>query len=285
MPTWTSSSRPGWRRSSTRSPAASARGCRSCAPSTTSCAIDIDKDPDGAAARSDRRGLLARPPDGHQARPERAVPRLLAVPGAQGDPAGAGRRAAAPGGHRRGLPGVRPGHARQQERPVRAVRRLLALPRVQVHQEGRPAAARSAPVRGRLPEEQGRPPRAASRATDRERLLGVLELPALRLHDEQRAARRPARHRRRPAGPQGRDGDLPHLRVDQRCGCRPTSCPGTKYPGGPAEPRSPGSAGPRARRGTGGGAAKTGGRARGGARSGGRTTTRRTRPVEPAADA
>ena len=173
--------------------------------------------------RGDRRGLLARPPDGHQARTERAIPRLLAVSGAQGDPAGAGRRAAAPGGHRRGLPGVRAGHARQQDRPVRAVRRLLALPRVQVHQEGRPAAARSAAVRGRLPEEQGRPPRAASRATHRERLLGMLQLPALRLHDEPRAAGRPPRHRRRAAGPQGRWGPVPGLRIRPAMPRRPTS--------------------------------------------------------------
>ena len=41
----------------------------------------------------------------------------------------------------------------------------------------------------------------------------------------------------------------------------------------------------RARGGRAGGAAKTGGRPRSGARSGGRATTRRTRPVEPAADA
>ena len=61
--------------------------------------------------------------------------------------------------------------------------------------------------------------------------------------------------------------------------------PGEKYPGGPANPEA--LARPaRARGGArAGGAAKTGGRARGGARSGGRTTTRRTRPVEPAADA
>ena len=135
-------------------------------------------------------------------------------------------------------------------RPVRAVRRLLALSRLQVHQEGRPAAARSAPVRGRLPEEQGRPPRPASRATDRERLLGVLELPALRLHDEPRAARRPARRRRRAAGAQGRGGDLPDLRLDQRCrGGRHRA--GREVPGRPAEPRGAGPAGARARRRTG----------------------------------
>ncbi len=61
--------------------------------------------------------------------------------------------------------------------------------------------------------------------------------------------------------------------------------PGVKYPGGPANPEAlarPARArgGPRA-----GGGTKGGGRPRGGARSGGRSTTKRTRPVEPAPDA
>ena len=135
-------------------------------------------------------------------------------------------------------------------RAVRAVRRLLALPRVQVHQEGRPAAARSAPVRGRLPQEQGRPSRPASRAAHRERLLGVLELPALRLHDEQRAARRASRHRRRAAGAQGRDGAVPGLRFDQRHGRRGHRA-GREVRGRSAEPGGPGAAGACARRRTG----------------------------------
>ena len=126
--------------------------------------------------------------------------------------------------------------AGRQDRAVRAVRRLLALSRLQLHQEGRPAAARSAPVRGHLPQEQGRPPRAASRATHRERLLGVLQLPALRLHDEPRATRWPARCRRRPAGPQGRGGALPDLRLDQRH-ARGRHRPGRQVRRRPAEPR------------------------------------------------
>ena len=92
-------------------------------------------------------------------------------------PAGAGRRAAAPAWDRRGLPRVRAGDPREQERSVRAVRRLLALSRVQVHQEGRPAASAAAAVRGPVPQERGRTPGPASRAAHRERLLGVLELP------------------------------------------------------------------------------------------------------------
>ncbi len=61
--------------------------------------------------------------------------------------------------------------------------------------------------------------------------------------------------------------------------------PGVKYAGGPPNPEAlarPARArgGPRA-----GGATKGGGRPRGGARSGARSTTKRTRPVEPAPDA
>ena len=61
--------------------------------------------------------------------------------------------------------------------------------------------------------------------------------------------------------------------------------PGVKYAGGPPNPEAlarPARArgGPR-----GGGATKGGGRPRGGARSGSRSTTKRTRPVEPAPDA
>ena len=166
-------------------------------------------------------------------------------------------------------PEVRRGDAGQQDRAVRAVRRLLALPGLQVHQEGRPAAARSAAVRGHLPQEQGRPSRPASRAAHGERLLGVLQLPALRLHHEPRAARWPARHRRRPAGAQGRGGDLPHLRLDQRHAggrhragrastpvARRTPRPSPVRPA-PAVAREP-AARP-----------KGGGRPRGGARSGG----------------
>ena len=197
-----------------------------------------------------------------------------------------GRRAAAPGGDRRGLPEVRRGDARRQERAVRAVRRLLALPGLRLHQEGRPAAARSAAVRGHLPEEQGRPSRPASRAAHRERLLGVLELPALRLHHEPRAARWPPRHRRRPAGPQGRGGDLPDLRLDQRHAGGRHRAGRASTPGGPPNPEAlarPARArgGPRGRW-RGEGRRPSRGAARGPAVA---STTRRTRPVEPAPDA
>ena len=111
---------------------------------------------------------------------------------------------------------MRPGDPREQERAVRAVRRVLALPGVQVHQEGRAAPAPATPVRGDLPQERRWSPGPASRAAHRERLLGVLELPEVRLHVERRTARRHARCRRRSAGAQGRVGDLPQVRFDQR---------------------------------------------------------------------
>ena len=177
------------------------------------------------------------PSDGHPARPERALPRLLAVSRAQGEPAAAGRRAAAPGGDGRGLPEVRRGDARRQERPVRAVRRLLALSRLRLHQEGRPAAARPAPVRGDLPQEQRRAPRAAPGPPDRQRLLGLLELPALRLHDQPRTARRPARHRRRPAGPQGPDRPVPGLRLGERDRAGRDRARASATPAAPRTPR------------------------------------------------
>ncbi len=57
---------------------------------------------------------------------------------------------------------------------------------------------------------------AAPSAADRQRLLGLLELPALRLHHEPRATRRAPRFGRRAPGPQGRGGHLPDLRLDER---------------------------------------------------------------------
>ena len=172
------------------------RGCRCCAAFYGPLRDRVDEKRRRAQAqrlhdRGDRRGLLARPPDGHPARaqrprswPARCTPstrRPGRCPGDEPPPQeGTGEV----------CPKCGEGTLVGKTRPVRAVRRLLALSRLRLHQEGRPAAARSAAVRGHLPQEQGRPPRPASRAADRERLLGVLELPALRLHDEPRAARR-----------------------------------------------------------------------------------------------
>ena len=207
-----------------------ALGARCCAPSTARCGTASTRSARNSSAGTSRPRRPTRSArEGHpmvirlgrngrflacSLYPEHKETRP--VPGDEPPPAG---------GHRRGLPGVRPGHAREQDGAVRAVRRLLALSGVQVHQEGRPAAARSAPVRGRLPQEQGRPSRPASRAADRERLLGVLELPeaATSRRTTSRSAgsttpttvRWPARTRRRMCL---------RLRFDQRHGRRATSC-------------------------------------------------------------
>ena len=63
-----------------------------------------------------------------------------------------------------------------------AVRRLLPLPRLQVHPQGRPAAARPAAVRGRLPDLHGGPSRGSACPPDRQRVLGLLALPQVHLH-------------------------------------------------------------------------------------------------------
>ncbi len=88
-------------------------------------------------------------------------------------------------------------------------------------------------------------------------------------------------------GPLARKGDEAICLVcGSTSGTPPDSIvPGERYAGGP--PNAEALARPARARGgpRGGGAAKGGGRGRGGARAGGRSTTRRTRPVEPAADA
>ena len=281
----TSSSPRGWRRSSTRSPAASATGCRCCASSTARCRTASTR-----SARELKRSdftteatdeVCSRgPPDGHPARAERPVPGLLAVPRAQGDAAAARRRAAARSeGDRRGLPRVRRGHARRQARPVRAVRRLLALPGLQVHQEGRPAAARPAAVRGRSAPRTTTAissPRRARRTG--QRLLGLLATTRscdfTTNHEPLGGA---PRRGRRPGRAQGRGGASA-----SKCGATSDAppdaiVPGERYAGGPPNPEA--LARPaRARGGArAGGAARTGGRRAAPAPAG--------RPVHDAANA
>ena len=84
----------------------------------------------------------------------------------------------------------------------------VALSGVRLHQEG-PAAAGPAAVRGHLPQEQGRPPRPASRRRTGNVFWGCSKYPKRRLTRPTRAARWRARRRRRAAGAQGRGGDLP----------------------------------------------------------------------------
>ena len=63
-----------------------------------------------------------------------------------------------------------------------------------------------------VPEEPRRHARPASRAADRQRLLRVLELPEVRLHDELRPGRGGPRRGRRARRAARRDGDLPGVR-------------------------------------------------------------------------
>ena len=84
-----------------------------------------------------------------------------------------------------------------------------------IKREG-PEPPPTARLRGRLPEERRRQAGPASRAADRQRLLGVLELPEVRLHDESRADRRAPRHRRRPGREARRGLHVPQVRRRDR---------------------------------------------------------------------
>ena len=146
---------------------------------------------------------------------------------------------------RRPLPAVRRGHPGHQARAVRSVRGLLPLPGLRLHQEGRPAAPGPAPVRGAVSQERRRAPGRASRAAHRERLLGVLRLPQVRLHDEPRADRRRARRprgRQGAGGPEGRDRPVPGLRGrGGAAGWRPRRAAAPRRTGGPVRAGEAGS--------------------------------------------
>ena len=135
---------------------------------------------------------------------------------------------------------MRRGHARRQARPVRAVRRLLALPGLRLHQEGGPAAARAAAVRGRSA------PRTATATSSPRRarrtgnvFWGCSQLPEVRLHDELRAGRRrsttptTARWRRK-----GEAAHLPEVRRRRSTLRRTAIVPGERSPGGPPNPEA-----------------------------------------------
>ena len=248
--TWMSRSRPAWRRSSTRSP----RGEREWVP-----LLRAFYGPLSGAGRRQRASCRR-----SWRRPTRSAPRGTRWSSGSGATGGSSPARCTPSTRRsRPLPEDEPppqegtgevcpecgeGTLVEQARPVRAVRRLLALSGLQVHQEGWPAAARPAAVRGDLPQEQGRASRPASRTAHRQRLLGVLQVPQVRLHDELRAARRPPRRRRRAARPQGRGGDLPRVRLGER-GDAGRHRPGRALCGRTGGSRGPGSPGPGPRRG------------------------------------
>ena len=168
-------------------------------------------------------------------------------PGAQGDQAAAGRGAGNAGrrGRGRGLPGVRTGHAGRAARTVRSFRRLLALSRLPVHPQDRPAAARTARLRGHLPQVQPGPPGHPPRAPDGQPLLGLLALSEVRLHLVTRAAW--ALLHDADDGPVAREGETGAICL--KCGA-PIELPegdvvGKRLPGG--EPNPDALAAPRRR--------------------------------------
>ena len=141
-------------------------------------------------------------------------------------------------GDRRGLPEVRRGHARRQARPVRAVRRLLALPRLRLHQEGRPAAAGPAAVRGRLPQEPGRP--CSCRAARAGPATSSGAAPSTPSATSRRTTSRSAALHDADDGPLARKGEAA---ICLRCGSTSDTgpddvAPGERYAGGPADPEA-----------------------------------------------
>ena len=143
-------------------------------------------------------------------------------------------------GRRRDLPHLPRGHPGRQAWPFRGLRRLLPLPRLQLHPQVGSASARSVAVRGDLPQVRAGHAHGATRAAHRDRLLGLLALPQVRLHHLARAAGRAPRRRQRTGGPQCRGGHLPALwrrhraaRADRgRARCWPAGRP-TRRPSHP----------------------------------------------------
>ena len=138
--------------------------------------------------RGDRRGVLRGPPDGDPPRAQREVPRLLALPGAQGD-AAAARATEAPDarGRRRACPQCGEGTLATKRGRFGAFVGCSRYPDcTYIHKDGPPPP-------DQLPFEVTCPKNAdghldrASRPAHRERLLGVLPLPEVRLHDQRPA--------------------------------------------------------------------------------------------------
>ena len=169
--------RPDGGRSSTRSPAASGRGCRCCATSTgrsRRSSTRSDASSSGATSRPSRPTRSARSAirwsSGSAGTvgswPARCTPSTRSrgpLPGEEPDvPADARRRRAVPDVRR-----DRRRSPRRPARPVRPIRRLRPLPGVRLHQEGRSAAPGAAAVRGRLPDLRRGPSRRPSRSADR----------------------------------------------------------------------------------------------------------------------
>ena len=138
------------------------------------------------------------------------------IPGEEPETVRHGRRG-------RALPRLRRGHPGPEARPIRCLRGLLPLPRLQVHPQGRPAAAGAAAVRGRLPDVHRRSPGGPSCTPHRQRVLGLLALSQVHLHDVAGAGRcRPRRGRRGRRPERGRHGACASSAV-RRSRCRRSS--------------------------------------------------------------
>ena len=243
--------------------------------------------------RGDRRGLLAGPPDGHPARPERPVPGLLALPGAQGIAAAARRRGRRPRpGEGETCPQCGEGTLvgkRGQFGPFVGCSRYPDC--TYIKKEGPPPPDPLA-VRGRLPEERRRARSSPRRARRTGNVFwGCSNYPKCdyttnfepvgALHDTDDG---PGREERR-----GRD--LPEVRraivplagrrdARRRAARRRAAEPGGARPAGPR--RRPGRGRPAA---AAGGASAAARGATGGRGAGARTDRDRTRRTEGAPDA
>ena len=143
-------------------------------------------------------------------------------------------------GHRRGLPEVRRGHARRQDAAGSARSSAARATRTATtSRRTGPPPPDPLPFEVICPKNQRRPPRPASRAADRQRLLGVLQLPEAAT--SRRTTSRSAALHDADDGPLARKGEAAiclDLRLDERDGPRRRSCPGERYAGGPPNPEA-----------------------------------------------
>ena len=206
------------------------RGCRSCATFYGPLKERVDEKRDGPPParlhdRADRRGLLARSPDGDPPRPERPVPRLLALPRAQGDAAAARAR-------RPDAAGACPASARRARQCGATDGGTLVAKRGRfgpfvgcdrypdcdyIKKDG-PPPPEPLPFEVVCPTLRRGPPRRPARAADRDRSSGAAR--ATRSATSRPRTSRSGRPTTPTAGPvarKGEDGgDVPRVRRDDR---------------------------------------------------------------------
>ena len=191
----------------------------------------------GLHDRGDRRGLLAGPPDGHPARPERPVPGLLAVPRAQGD---AGRCPATSRRPSRGPARPAPSAARARSSAsaagsgrswaARATRTATTSRRTARRRPSRCRSRSTCPKNGdghlvpRRARRTGNVFWGCSRYPNCDFTTNYEPLGGLHDADDGPVARK------------GDDGDLPGLRRARSRRPPDAIVPGERYPGGPPNP-------------------------------------------------